>query len=61
MFLVNGAAAVLYAITAAIWYWFFFNYALINYNASATKVDKNKAKQIAMKAWMVSNVTNFFA
>jgi|LakMenE18May11ns_1017448.scaffolds.fasta_scaffold9707625_1 hypothetical protein len=48
MFLVNGAAAVLYAITAAIWYWFFFNYALINYNASATRVDKNKAKQIAM-------------
>jgi hypothetical protein len=48
MFLVNGAAAVLYAITAASWSWFFFNYALINYNASATRVDKNKAKQIAM-------------
>lgn len=40
MFLVNGAGAVLYAFSAAIWYWFFYKYAMVYYDADSTPEQK---------------------
>ena len=61
MFLVNAGALLLYAISAMIWYYFFFDYSRIYYNSETGKQQKNEARAMVMKAWMVSNICNFFA
>ena len=61
MFLVNAGALLLYAISAGTWYYYFFDYSRVYYDSSKNGQQKNAARAVVMKAWMVSNICNFFA
>ena len=61
MFLVNAGALLLYAISAGTWYYYFFDYSRVYYDSSQNPQQKNAARAVVMKAWMVSNICNFFA
>ena len=55
MFLVNAGALLLYAISAGTWYYYFFDYSRVYYDSSKNGQQKNAARAVVMKAWMVRN------